>query len=140
MSSAFNMRRRRRKPAINITSLIDVMFLLLIFFMVSSTFRHQLGIDVQLPDADTAAMQEMRSHEIVVTERGEYYFGQRKVDEEELREAIVRALEPEPTASLVLRADERADFGKVIRAIDIARDVGGTQLIIPTEYQRDRKE
>ena len=75
MDSPFGIRRHRRKPSINITSLIDVMFLLLIFLMVSTTFRHQLGIDVDLPEAGTASAQEMRPHEIVVTRNGEYYFG-----------------------------------------------------------------
>jgi len=137
MSSAFNAKRRRRKPAINITSLIDVMFLLLIFFMVSSTFRHQLGIDVELPEAETAAMQEMRHREIVVTRNGDYYFGQQLVDENGLRQAIGRLLDAEPEAALILRADQRADFGSVIRAIDIAREVGGTRLVVPTEYRYD---
>lgn len=139
MDSPFGIRRYRRKPSINITSLIDVMFLLLIFLMVSTTFRQQLGIDVDLPEAGTASAQEMRPHEIVVTRNGEYYFGEQRVDEAGLREAIVKALESEPEASLVLRADEQADFGKVIRAVDIARDVGGTRFIIPTRHPENTK-
>ena len=132
MNSAFGMSRRKRRPTINITSLIDVIFLLLIFFMVSSTFREHVGIDVALPEAETTDVQEMATHEIVVTETGDFYFGQQKVDETSLRDAIASLLEAEPEASLVLRADENADFGKALRAIDIARSVGGTRLIIPT--------
>lgn len=132
MSGAFRMRRHRRHPHINITSLIDVMFLLLIFFMVSSTFRAHLGIDLTLPEAETATAREVSTHEITVTESGDYYFGQQRVDEAGLRASMTTLLEAEPGATLVLRADEKADFGRVVRVIDIARDVGGTKLVIPT--------
>ncbi|MBI4557556.1 MAG: biopolymer transporter ExbD [Candidatus Hydrogenedentes bacterium] len=139
MTSAFNARRHRRRPTINITSLIDVMFLLLIFFMISSTFREHLGIDVSLPEAATAANQEMTSHEITITREGEFFFGEKLVDEAGLREAIAALLKSDPEAALVLRADQAADFGWVVRAIDIARQVGGAKLIIPTR-QRPEEE
>lgn len=134
ITGPFNARRVRRRPSINITSLIDVMFLLLIFFMVSSTFREHFGIDIRLPEAESAVEQERSSREIVVTREGHYYFGDQRVDEEGLREALVRLLEKEPESVLVLRADARADFGKVIRAVDIARVVGGRKLVIPTRF------
>jgi biopolymer transport protein ExbD len=137
MSAPFNARRHRRRPSINITSLIDVMFLLLIFFMVSSTFREHFGVDVTLPEAKTAERMDVSTHEITVSEDGQFYFGQQLVDDEGLRRGIVRLLTEDPKASLVLRADDKADFGRVIRAIDIAREVGGTQLVIPTRYIPD---
>lgn len=136
MSAPFNARRRRRRPTINITSLIDVMFLLLIFFMVSSTFREQFGVDITLPEAKTATQTETAAHEITVTADGELYFGQQVVNEDGLRASISELLARDPDSTLVLRADDKADFGKVIRAIDIAREVGGTRLIIPTQYTR----
>lgn len=111
------------------------MFLLLIFFMVSSTFREHYGIDIALPDAETADPHKIQAHEIVVSAEGQYYFGQQAVDESGLRASLADVLKKEPEAPWVLRADERADFGHVIRAIDIARAVGGTKLIIPTRYR-----
>lgn len=133
MSGAFNSPGRKRRPAINITPLIDVMFLLLIFFMVSSTFREQLGIDIRLPEAESATVQDVEFHEILVTRDGEFYLGQERLDEAELRSALGELLEREPQATLVLRADKEADFGRVVRAMDIARNVGAERLIIPTE-------
>jgi biopolymer transport protein ExbD len=134
MSGCFNARRHRRRPSINITSLIDVMFLLLIFFMVSSTFRHHFGIDITLPEAETASDKEAGSHEITVNAKGEYYFGQEQVDEEGLRRLITETLRDDPDTTLILRADDAANFGNVLRAIDIARATGGSRLIIPTRY------
>ena len=132
MSGAFNSRRTRRKPSINITSLIDVMFLLLIFFMVSSTFREQLGINVDLPKAGTASPQKVEQHEITVDKKGDYYFGQQRVSAAGLKTSLENLLKKDPKATIVLRAHEDADFGKAVRAIDIAREVGGTHLVIPT--------
>ncbi len=134
MSGCFNARRHRRRPSINITSLIDVMFLLLIFFMVSSTFRHHFGVDITLPEAETASDKEAGSHEITVNAKGEYFFGQEQVDEEGLRRVITETLRDAPETTLVLRADDAANFGKVLRAIDIARATGGSKLIIPTRF------
>ena len=134
MNGAFNTNRAKRRPTINITSLIDVMFLLLIFFMVSSTFKEELGIDISLPEAESATSQEVSSHDISVDRDGNYYFGQQKVDERGLRELLTALLEEDPDAQLVLRADKSASFGRVARVLDIARAVGGKRLVIPTEF------
>lgn len=133
MSGAFGTRRQRRRPFINITSLVDVMFILLLFLMVSTTFRQQVGIDIRVPRADTGAEQDAGSHEIAVTRDGAYYFGEDRVDEEGLRDRLAAVLKADPEATLVLRADEHADFGKAVRAIDIARELGGQKLVIPTQ-------
>lgn len=136
MSGAFDSPRQKRRPSINIAPLIDVMLLLLIFFMVSSTFKESLGIDITLPEAEHAAEQDLSSHEIVVDREGKLYFGERAVDEEGLRAALVELIAATPDAVFVLRADAEADFGRVVRAIDIVRDVGGERLVIPTDLLR----
>ncbi len=133
MSGPFNMPSRARKPVINITPLIDVMFLLLIFFMVSSTFRDYLGIDVELPEAAHAASQNADVHEIVVEKSGAFYLDAEPVDERKLQAALTALIESDQEATFILRADEEASFGRVLRAIDIAKTVGGERLIIPTD-------
>ncbi|HOZ46184.1 MAG TPA: biopolymer transporter ExbD [Candidatus Hydrogenedentes bacterium] len=126
-------RKRKRKPTINITPLIDVMFLLLIFFMVSSTFREHTAIDIALPTAQTASSHPQAPLEIVVRKSGDLYFGTEPVDEQALKRALTEVLQGDADAVLVLRADREADFGRVVRAIDIAREVGGGHLVIPTD-------
>jgi len=133
MDAAFGRRRHRRRPVINITSLIDVMFILLIFLMVTTTFREQVGIDITLPHAETATEQEVTPHEITVDASGDLYLGGRRVDADGLRSGLVDLMAAEPEAALVLRADEGADWGRVLQALDITRDVGGHRLVIPTQ-------
>lgn len=110
------------------------MFLLLIFFMVSSTFREQFGIDVDLPQAETAEAGETPPREILVTREGEIFLGEQRVGLNELRNELRSFIEADAKASFVLRADEQADFGAVVRVIDITRSVGATRLNIPTRY------
>lgn len=131
---AFGTRRRRRAPIINITSLIDVVFLLLIFFMLSSTFRDQFGIQVNLPTANTAEAQETQPSELRVNSEGQFFFdGKPLATENELRASLQTFVQENPEVPIVLAADAQANFGEVVRAIDIAREVGGTKLIIPTQ-------
>lgn len=140
MAGAFNSPQHKRKPSINVTPLIDVMFLLLIFFMVSSTFREDLAIDITLPQAESAAIQDITAKEIVVDRAGVAYFEGRAVSEQELREALAAVLADDPGAALVLRADGQADFGRVLRVIDIARDLKVENLIIPTDLLESNPE
>ena len=132
MRPAFGGDRPRRKPHINITSLIDVMFILLIFVLVTTTFREHLGVVIELPRVGGAEPREMGPRELIVTESGQMYLGERRVNEQELRAALVDLFAAEPDATLVLRADSNADFGDVIRAIDISSRIGGQRFIIPT--------
>lgn len=134
MQGAFGVTRHKRRPSINITPLIDVMFLLLIFFMVSSTFKEQLGIDITLPQAGTSEAQEVGVHEIVVDKDGAYIFDEAQITLETLRQRIAELVRDEPDATLVLRADAGAAFGPVVRAIDVVKEVGGGRLVIPTTY------
>ncbi len=133
MNGAFNTPGTKRKPAINITPLIDVMFLLLIFFMVSSTFKEYTGMDITLPKASQSSAQNASMHEIVVDREGNYYLKGAPKQPDQLRTELAALLKDNLDSTIVLRADTEADFGQVLRAMDIAREVGGDRLIIPTD-------
>lgn len=134
MNQAFGRTRRRRSPVINLASLIDVMFLLLIFFMVSTVFRNNAGIDIALPAATTSAEQQVAPHEIFIQGSGAITFRDRPGITLEALEAEMRALlQQEPDARLALSADESADYKSFIAVIDLARRVGGEKLIIRTQ-------
>jgi len=141
MSQAFNAKRPRRRPIINITPLIDVLFLLLIFFLVSSTFREQLGIDVELPQAQSASQQEVETVVITVDESGRYYYGDREADAEQLRAALTDVVTDDPEAPIVVRTHGQASFEDWVGVVDLVRSVGGGKLILPTRpYQVESEE
>ncbi|MFP4499870.1 MAG: ExbD/TolR family protein [Candidatus Hydrogenedentota bacterium] len=136
MERPFQQRPRNRRPALNITPLIDVMFLLLIFFMVTSTFRDEAAFDVTLPQAQSATSHEQAPTQIVVRAGGRMYLDGDAVTPEELRTALRQRIAEQPDASFVLRGDAEATYQQVVRALDIARDVGGRRLVLPMEPVR----
>ena len=124
------------EPEINLTSLIDVVFLLLIFFMVSATFERQALLRVELPEAATSERETLPDRvELVITETGDYFVGDNMLADQRrdtLRLALSQAFSDRPDALLVIRADARAEHGLVVRAMDAASAEGITKLTIAT--------
>lgn len=124
------------EPEINLTSLIDVVFLLLIFFMVSATFERQALLRVELPEASTAERESLPERvELVITETGDYFVGDNMLADQRratLRLALSQAFAERPHALLVIRADTLADHGLVVRAMDAASAEGISRLTIAT--------
>jgi biopolymer transport protein ExbD len=124
--------RRRKKPAINITSLIDVMFLLLIFFMVSTTFAEHPAIKLELPKAQTGEPNALDRLVLTLDKAGRMFLNGAAIDEAHLRERL-KAAAGKPDASLVLRADKAVPYGFVIHAMDISRQSGVRRITSLTE-------
>ena len=127
---------QEEEPEINLTSLIDVVFLLLIFFMVSATFERQALLRVELPEASTAERESLPERvELVITESGDYFVGDNMLADqrrETLRLALSQAFADMPEALLVIRADTLAQHGLVVRAMDAASAEGISRLTIAT--------
>lgn len=140
MAGPFNSSREKRRPTINITPLIDVMFLLLIFFMVSSTFRDNLGIDLSLAHADSATEQDLSSHTVTVDKAGNYYVGEVLLDKAGLRAVLAEAHGTDPETTLVVRADRSVALESVVDVLDIARDLGYERVALPTAYSAREEE
>jgi biopolymer transport protein ExbD len=132
MTGAFNREGGRRRPNINITSLIDVMFLLLIFFMVSSTFKTEHAIDVTLPEAGTASAQKTDTHEILISAAGAFYLDGAPMDEAGLRRELQRIKTEEPLSNVVVRTDEEASAGRLVKVFDLFRELEIERMVIPT--------
>ena len=121
---------------INLTPLIDVVFLLLIFFMVSSTFDRYSKLKVQLPKAN-GEQQQTLSAPIVLTidAKGQYYVNDRQVVNssiETLTQALKKIAANHKDTALVLRADANTPHQFVVRAMDAASQTGLTRLSIAT--------
>lgn len=118
----------REEPEINLTSLIDVVFLLLIFFMVSTTFEHQALLRIDLPRASTATTDVLPEIlEFVITADGRLFIGDEELVDERLdtvRAAMKGRFAAAPEAALVVRADEMAPHGLVVRVLDAAAAEG----------------
>lgn len=125
--------RPRRRTVINITSLIDVIFMLLIFFMITSTFLEQPGIKLELPKARAESGGEPQEYVLTVSRGGELFLNRRAVGLEGLEAAVRDALPGMKDAALVLKADQEVSHGLVVRVMDLAKRGGVKKLIIGTK-------
>jgi biopolymer transport protein ExbD len=124
------------EPEVNLTPLIDVVFLLLIFFMVSTTFEHQSRIQIELPEA-TASPDEIEeeSIEIIIDAQGRYFIGEEQVVNTELKtlkSAIGKALGDRGTVPVTIRADASTPHQAVITALDATSQLGLTHISLAT--------
>lgn len=125
--------KSKRKVLINITSLIDVLFLLLIFFMISSTFLEQPGIKLELPPAQSAVVSEQRDYILFVDKEGKMFLNQDEVVLKDLDERLKEALPNMKDSALILKADQNVSHGTVVRVMDVAKNTGVKKLIIGTK-------
>jgi len=126
---------------IELTPLIDVVFLLLIFFMISTTFTKETSLKINLPEsAGEQAAVEIRNVEVQISEKSQYALA---VDNESAkvlinssRDTLKRALEPykdEKKLLLIIRADQKAPHESVIKVMDVAQELGLTNLTFATK-------
>lgn len=116
------------------TPLIDIVFLLLIFFLITTTFVQNPGIEVDLPKASDAPITPNADSVIIaITENGRFIYEGRAVAPEELREKLERRYKQRKNAMVIVQADTETAHGKVVQVMDIARRVGFRQLAIATE-------
>jgi len=109
---------------INLTPMLDVVFIMLIFFIVTAVFVKDPGVEVSRPDAVTAITPERGSIFVAVTANNEIWVDQRSVGSDGVRAAIERLLAENPEGGVVIQADNGAANEFVINVMDAARAVG----------------
>jgi biopolymer transport protein ExbD len=129
--------RSKEEPEVNLTSLIDVVLLLLVFFMVSTSFVRETEISLRLPQAQTQTepVVQAESLEIIVTETGGYFVNGRALVNSErstLRTAIERTIGESRDLPVFVRADALATHQAVVTAMDVAGQLGFVQISIAT--------
>ncbi|OGL43991.1 MAG: hypothetical protein A2161_21020 [Candidatus Schekmanbacteria bacterium RBG_13_48_7] len=125
--------RKKRRVSIDISSMIDVVFLLLLFFLVTSTFLEAPGINLDLPDAKSSSSEKLEDLKLVISRDHQILFNGIEIKKEDFRNKLQSALQKDNTKTLIIEADEKTDYGLVVYFIDVARLVGIKNLIIATE-------
>jgi biopolymer transport protein ExbD len=127
--------RPKRKVFLNITSLIDVLFLLLIFLMVSTTFLEQPGIKLELPEAQSAAVMEQEEFTLFVDRDGKVFLNDSEIAIEDLEAKIKEKLPEMEKGAITLKADQEISHGFVVRLMDIMKKSGVKKLIVGTKLK-----
>ena len=130
----FKRRVSLEKGQLDITPLIDVMFLLLIFFMLTSSFIFQPGIKINLPKALTSEVIHRENLIIVVTGEDSLYIKDRLIDGEELASRLEIARKE--TMPILIKADRKASLGKVVEVWDLCRAEGIQKINIATTQNK----
>jgi biopolymer transport protein ExbD len=129
--------RQREEPEINLVSLIDVVLMLVVFFMLSSVFIDEGRVRVRLSEASASPTQRAKTDELVVTvtESGSYRLNDRELinsSADTLRAALVKETGTDRSARVTLRADARATHQSVVTAMDVLARLGFAEVQIAT--------
>jgi biopolymer transport protein ExbD len=132
---------RKRRPIINITSLIDVMFLLIIFFMVSSTFKVQPGMKLELPESKTYESNEVEDLTLqILKDSGDHeklILNNHPVSIDSLPAYLKSLMEKAEDQTLTLKADREVTHGLVVKIMDLAKQNGIKKLVIATRIKAE---
>ena len=109
---------------INITPMLDVVFIMLIFFIVTATFVKETGIEVNRPAEPSPPQSERANILVVIGPNNEIWIGQRQVDFRSVRPNIQRLHAENPQASVIIQADKQSNTNTLIQVMDAARQAG----------------
>lgn len=118
---------------INITPMLDVVFIMLIFFIVTASFVKEAGIDVNRPDAATAVAQEKANILIAITANNEIWIDRRQVDPRAVRANIERLHAENPQGTVVIQADKKSVTETLIQVMDASRQAGVYNVAIAAQ-------
>jgi len=138
----FRSKESQQQLELNLTPLIDVVFLLLIFFMVSTTFDKQSQLKIQLPEAVTNHQSNEKDKKLVVTigAQGEYFINDKNLLNQSyktLKIALEQASKGNKDLPVIIRADAKAPYQSVVRVMDVASQLGLNRLVFPAKRPKD---
>jgi biopolymer transport protein ExbD len=137
----FKRKTSLEKGRLDIAPLVDVVLLLIIFFMLTSSFITPSGLRIDLPSAQVVEPQEREHLTVTISEEGEIFIDERPVSPEALRDRLASALSTFPGRTLILEADRQSRHGIVVRVMSLARDLGWEKMAIaahPEEGEGNR--
>ena len=117
----------------NITPMLDVVFILLNFFIVTANFIKDPGLEINRPDSETAEITENAAILIAIGPAGEIYMDGRRIDVRQVKANVIRLMAENPQGAVVMQADEKATAEKIIAVMDEVREAGVIDISIASE-------
>jgi biopolymer transport protein ExbD len=116
--------RRKSESEVNLTPMLDVVFIMLIFFIVTASFVKESGLEISRPGAATATRKERGNILIAIGANDQIWMNRRQVDPRALRANIERMHAENPQGSVIIQADKEAKTGLLVKVMDAARSAG----------------
>ncbi|MFD2632174.1 ExbD/TolR family protein [Idiomarina piscisalsi] len=120
---------------IDMTPMLDVVFIMLIFFIVTASFVKEAGIDVNRPDAATAVQKNRANILVAISDNNEIWINKRQVDVRAVQANIERLYAENPQGSVVIQADEESNTRVLIKVMDAARSAGVYDVSVATDEE-----
>jgi len=121
-------RLKKEDNEINMTPMLDVVFIMLIFFIVTASFVKESGIDVSRPGASTAERKERGNILVAISKTGQIWIDRRQVDVRAVRANIERMHAENPQGTVIIQADQDAKTGLLVKVMDAARQAGVAEV------------
>ena len=132
----FNLPRRTQKDmGIEMGPLMDIVFILLIFFVVTSSFTRETGVDVTKPQAQSASQLEKENLLIAITREGTIHINERQVDLASLQDILKQSLAKTPDREAVVIADKGSETGVLVQVIDVCNLAGVKKVSIAAQAE-----
>ena len=125
--------QQEEDTGIDLTPMLDVVFIMLIFFIVTSTFVKESGVDVTRPDAETAVKTDALTIQIGITANNQIWFDKRLVDKRAVRANVEKGLAESPGAAVIIVADALSNTEALIDVMDQARLAGAQSISVATD-------
>ena len=126
---------QEEESEINLTPMLDVVFIMLIFFIVTANFIKEPGLEINRPDSETSEVQENAAILIAVGPIAEIYLAGTRIDARQVKANVVKLLADNPQGSVVIQADEKAMADTIIKVMDGAREAGVFNISLAAEPQ-----
>ncbi len=127
---ARKVRTEEEDAQIDMTPMLDVVFIMLIFFIVTTVFVKEAGIEVNKPDADQASMRKNANIFVAITDDGSVWLDKREVSVDSVRANIERLLTEQPTDYVIIQADVKAKHGTVVKVMDQIKAAGVDRISV----------
>ena len=131
--------KRITKSIINLTPMVDMLFLILLFFLVTSSFIEQPNIKLELPSTRYASTSKVEERVLTISEDGKLFFQNKPVERKDLITVLKNAFLKQDDKTLVLRADKNVPYGVVIDIMDAAKGAGLRRIVAPTIFEPEKK-
>lgn len=131
------LRKQNEEPRIDLTPMVDVVFLLLIFFMISTTFVESPGISIKLPESSAQTVErEPKEIKVYLSQEGDIFYRDKKISVNDFKSILAEHQSDAERTTVLLLADQESRHGKVVTLMDLARDAGFVKLAIATEQRK----
>lgn len=126
-------RKVEEEGGIDLTPMLDVVFIMLIFFIVTASFIKETGVEINRPDANTAEQKYKSNILIAINDNNEIWIDKSRIDERQIRNRIEQLRAENPKGGIVIQADDKASIETLTLVVDAARELGVNDVAVATE-------